>query len=727
MGNVNMFYHQIPESVSSHFETPDWMRTARFGTWDEVPMTRSKVFERAEMLAENGYNAVVTFGSHFLWDYVEEMDKVKERVELLTQACHEFGIKVIEHKSSVFFSREKSEELRERDIVFRGVSLQSMLLQSLDRYDRNLHHDSLGLCFNNPDYQKLFLKLMLEFAELGIDGYMSDDVQFRCNWFTCVCNHCRKQYQEYSGYELPIEDDSFWGNFDDKRWLRWIDFRLKSVATHHVRLTDTLEKNGFHLARLACCSGTTSSYKAQAPACVYEAFRPGNNVVFQEVNINSIPFLSWESRLPESLTFNAIARRHNSPVLSIYYNYDPEAFRFSWAMAKLTGHRFWTTSRRRTISDTFKKDCEICGNLLNFEKENEDVFTMLENASNTAVFFSARTRDLYKGQENDYYASEWKGWCRTLLSMNIQFDVITEDDHEDFSKYSLIVVPNAAMMYDETVEAIENFVKNGGKLILTHQTSLFYGDGGRRDDFALSRLIGLSYRRTISDANLYISVIDTKLKNECGDVVPNYTSQCETNMLDNDGEMLARIIDCEAVQQHPAVYRKNFGNGEIMYVSAKPGTMNCVCSATKPLKKLEDSNTPYTRTSIPDIHAEKFMQTLVTEFIPNECLFPGKIPHGIHLRLYSDVNRKRFVLHSLNLSTADNNHELTFTKNETIHYPLPEKDLEINLEKLLPFRPDNVKVLIPFSDEIKGLNIDKTALKIPKTLIQKYAVIVFEE
>jgi hypothetical protein len=65
-------------------------------------------------------------------------------------------------------------------------------------------------------------------------------------------------------------------------------------------------------------------------------------------------------------------------------------------------------------------------------------------------------------------------------------------DHidRDAAQFSLLVLPNLALMTNEQVAAVRRFVDRGGSLIATGDSSLFDEMGDRRSDYALADIFG---------------------------------------------------------------------------------------------------------------------------------------------------------------------------------------------------------------------------------------------
>jgi hypothetical protein len=62
---------------------------------------------------------------------------------------------------------------------------------------------------------------------------------------------------------------------------------------------------------------------------------------------------------------------------------------------------------------------------------------------------------------------------QTLIQENIPFDIIFENNLQNLSKYSVLVLANQECLSDKQIEMIRTFVHEGGGLVITENTSLY--------------------------------------------------------------------------------------------------------------------------------------------------------------------------------------------------------------------------------------------------------------
>jgi hypothetical protein len=121
---------------------------------------------------------------------------------------------------------------------------------------------------------------------------------------------------------------------------------------------------------------------------------------------------------------------------------------------------------------------------------NEKYLRNTESLARTAVVYSQRTARNYGTKVDDHI----NGYYQALIESRIPFEM-AHDELLDAAlpKYKLLILPNVAAMSDKQCEQIRQYVKNGGSIIATHETSLYDEHGKRRADFGLADVFGCSF------------------------------------------------------------------------------------------------------------------------------------------------------------------------------------------------------------------------------------------
>jgi len=150
---------------------------------------------------------------------------------------------------------------------------------------------------------------------------------------------------------------------------------------------------------------------------------------------------------------------------------------------------------------------------------NEPHFRNHRSIADVAVLYPQRTIAFYRsgahpgswrGGERAQTSEYLQGWYYALLDGRILFDFVHEDDlrPETLSTYRALIVPNAAYLTSGACEAIRAFVRGGGSLVATFETSRYDEWGDLRPDFALADVFGGSARRDLvgPSANSYMRI-----------------------------------------------------------------------------------------------------------------------------------------------------------------------------------------------------------------------------
>lgn len=114
-----------------------------------------------------------------------------------------------------------------------------------------------------------------------------------------------------------------------------------------------------------------------------------------------------------------------------------------------------------------------------------------------AMLVSEQTRQFHTyGNIPEQFLPHVFGAFRAALEEHLALDLVNDWDltPERLEPYSVLILPHAAALSSAQCEAIRTYVREGGGLVATCETSLFDELGRPRPDFALADLFGVSYR-----------------------------------------------------------------------------------------------------------------------------------------------------------------------------------------------------------------------------------------
>jgi len=110
---------------------------------------------------------------------------------------------------------------------------------------------------------------------------------------------------------------------------------------------------------------------------------------------------------------------------------------------------------------------------------------------------------LYRGRsDGGSHTNDLVGALQTLDALHIQHDVVADWNLQaDFLKpYQLVILPNVGCLSDEHAAALREYVRRGGSLLATAETSLFDEDASPRKDFALGDVLGIRIDEAVTSA-----------------------------------------------------------------------------------------------------------------------------------------------------------------------------------------------------------------------------------
>ena len=134
--------------------------------------------------------------------------------------------------------------------------------------------------------------------------------------------------------------------------------------------------------------------------------------------------------------------------------------------------------------------------LYEWHYRNERYLKNVEPVANVAMVYSQQSAWFYGGPNaRRKIEDHTMGLYHALVEARIPFEMVHDRllDPEHIDGYGLLLLPNIAALSDKQCAQLREYVKRGGSLLATYETSLYDEWGKPRSDFGLADLFGVSY------------------------------------------------------------------------------------------------------------------------------------------------------------------------------------------------------------------------------------------
>ena len=250
---------------------------------------------------------------------------------------------------------------------------------------------------------------------------------------------------------------------------------------------------------------------------------------------------------------------------------------------------------------TYKSQIWMEGNIRDSYGTNLNMYTRINDAIHArekyfggdrvkycGVYLSNNTRDFWGLRQvsredpkttDRLFTESFFGLTSILMSEHIQYSHIFDNtlDQETLDAFPVIILSNVACLSNEACESLRDYVKRGGRLIASYETSLYDEWGNRRKDFGLSDLFGISYQRTEHKVDRQPSIWVRELTDASlndGQKGFSWETRCTRIKLLSGTKIVARETGYfspgsnyrEDLKGQPVIVRNRVGKGEAIYI-----------------------------------------------------------------------------------------------------------------------------------------------------------------
>lgn len=321
--------------------------------------------------------------------------------------------------------------------------------------------------------------------------YMPDGI-FTNRWSgsgMCYCQSCADQFRKFSGQDLPRGNDPAdpvrrkHNEWVEQRlfelWKKW-DSEIRAINPH-ARYVANAGGGALSELNMKTIGGMADILFAdrQARRGLMEPWANGKNGKEYRATMGMKPIGGIFSVGLEE------AHRWKDSVQS-----EPE-LKVWMADGVANGLRPWFTKFAGSVYDK-----RWLGVVEDFYKWHHSVEKYLRNTRSLArvgMVYSQQTALTYGGSRPGPRVEDHTlGMYQSLVENRIPFEMVHDEllDEGHLSPFKLLILPNIAALSNKQCEQIRAFVRRGGSLLATHETSLFDETGKPRGDFGLANLFG---------------------------------------------------------------------------------------------------------------------------------------------------------------------------------------------------------------------------------------------
>jgi hypothetical protein len=303
----------------------------------------------------------------------------------------------------------------------------------------------------------------------------------------CYCEHCVKNFKDASGFDLPRTN-----NPQDparRAYMLWRQQRLFDLWQTWDRAVRKINPDSCVIPNTG--GGTTSSLDMKrigelAPTLMADRQARHGLMAPWAIGMNAKEYRA------------ALGMK---PIVGIFSVGVEEPYRWKDSVQNGEEIRLWVAD---LVANGMRPWFTKFGGVLHDErwlKPVEDIYRRLAGWENylrnerplarVGVVYSQQTAWFVGHQVEDPI----NGWYQALIEARIPFELVHDRllDAAHVGQFKTLILPNVVALSDAQCRQIEEFVRGGGSVIATHETSLCDEWGVRRNNFGLAGLFGVNY------------------------------------------------------------------------------------------------------------------------------------------------------------------------------------------------------------------------------------------
>lgn len=317
----------------------------------------------------------------------------------------------------------------------------------------------------------------------------------------CYCEHCKEYFNEYCGNKIPLSSDRRDPIY--QKYIQWRNERLKELWLLWDQEIRKINPNARYIP---------NGYPDKI--IVGEL----SDILFTDHQARRGMTIPW-SNGKRGKEFRATMG--NKPIGGIFSVGLEEPYRWKdsvqseaevriWvAEGTANGMRPWFTKFSGQLYD--KRWLRFVEDIYQWHYRAEKYLRNVAPLARVGMVYSEQTEKYYGSEPSQKnYSHHGLGMYHALIEARIPFEMVNDRllEPKHIDRYKLLILPNIAALSEHQCKLLRQYVKRGGSLLATYQTSLYDEEARPRNNFGLSDLFGVTYKNSIEGPmkNSYLSI-----------------------------------------------------------------------------------------------------------------------------------------------------------------------------------------------------------------------------
>jgi len=356
-----------------------------------------------------------------------------------------------------------------------------------------------GACLNGPYGDMVIEQTKEVVSQYPIACYWIDFLGLFGNFDAWECPHCNALYRKEFGSDFPGT-----AGMSRDEYLRYYNWRYRVTDEYAGRLMAEVR-----------------AIRPELPVCLnYFALNPGKTAqltmditrrhfdfVGKDVFTNRVGSLrgSWMPRAVRSASAHAPGEMLLDSLIACQGDlFSPKPlgdYRGEIWTTRLAGAKHCASVIPTCEGELSSAQLALIKQVFDEQNKFESVLAGAKVASRLGILLDVPTLQLdslenaawTNSEEVSYHYTELAGWVQSLIENHELWDLLQDPQltADDLKCFDVLVLPHATCLSSAQVEAVREFVNNGGTLVASGSTSLKSRDGQVLGNFALADVFGV--------------------------------------------------------------------------------------------------------------------------------------------------------------------------------------------------------------------------------------------